>query len=171
MNNRLKPGDIKIACCDEAKDVCNTFDWCFSIGDPGSPNLNHGKRGSSFYTFHDIEFQHPLYTAPDIALIQAMQYHFKRFFEDKEARNVLIHCAAGISRSTATGIWLLINDNWHYRDAVDHVFDIRKIALPNRLMIKLIDEYRGFNGALLQYVIKKGKEVDLYYNKYNEVSF
>jgi predicted protein tyrosine phosphatase len=50
---------------------------------------------------------------------------------------VLIHCVAGISRSTAAAIIVLMCLGHDYQTAESYVHQIRPIADPNRLMLEL----------------------------------
>lgn len=63
--------------------------------------------------------------------------------------HILVHCHAGVSRSTAAAAILLTQH--HYgseREALREVVRLRPIAFPNARMIRLADEMLGRNGAL-----------------------
>ncbi|NDB68820.1 MAG: protein-tyrosine-phosphatase [Methylocystaceae bacterium] len=69
-----------------------------------------------------------------------------------EQTHLLIHCHMGISRSTAAMSILLAQ---HFPEATpDEIFlrirNIRSIAWPNSLMIKMADRIMGRNGHLLE---------------------
>ncbi|WP_372369411.1 dual specificity protein phosphatase family protein [Candidatus Uabimicrobium sp. HlEnr_7] len=51
--------------------------------------------------------------------------------------NCLIHCHAGVSRSTAISLGYLLSI-FDYREAVDRLFNIRPSAQPNEYVIKLM---------------------------------
>ena len=53
---------------------------------------------------------------------------------------LLVHCHAGRSRSAATLIGILHDHGMSAREAVQAVADIRPTMIPNRLMIKYLDE-------------------------------
>jgi predicted protein tyrosine phosphatase len=63
----------------------------------------------------------------------------------------LIHCAAGISRSTAAGLILLALRTGPGREeqAYEHLFRVRPRAVPNRRMVWMADHLLGRNGALV----------------------
>jgi predicted protein tyrosine phosphatase len=65
---------------------------------------------------------------------------------------LLIHCEAGVSRSTATA--LIIYACWLGRDREDEamrrVLAQRPFAIPNRRMVALADKFLGLDGRLLQ---------------------
>jgi predicted protein tyrosine phosphatase len=71
--------------------------------------------------------------------------------------DVLIHCTAGISRSTAAG--LIVFATWlgegQETEAVEHLFSLCPHAYPNTLMILLADNLLGLNGALVAALQKK----------------
>ncbi|MFC4991657.1 hypothetical protein [Rubritalea tangerina] len=67
-----------------------------------------------------------------------------------EDSQLLIHCMAGISRSTATAM-TIISDFYgpgSERDAALSVREIRPIANPNRLILSIADEILDRKGAL-----------------------
>lgn len=74
---------------------------------------------------------------------------FSKTFEDDD--RVLIHCHAGISRSTATAIAVLIQHGMSVPDAYDHAFSIRPHMNPNTLIIGFADDLLGCNGELVAY--------------------
>lgn len=64
---------------------------------------------------------------------------------------LLIHCMAGISRSTAAA-WMLACQARPGREAemLAHVRRIRPQALPNRLMVRIADDVLGARGRLVR---------------------
>jgi len=69
-----------------------------------------------------------------------------------ESGTLLIHCEAGISRSTATA--LIIYACWlgqgHEDEAMERVITQRPYAIPNRRMVALADNLLELDGRLLQ---------------------
>jgi predicted protein tyrosine phosphatase len=69
-----------------------------------------------------------------------------------DSGTVLIHCEAGISRSTATA--LIIYTCWlgrgREREAMRRVIAQRPIAIPNRRMVRLADELLALDGRLVE---------------------
>lgn len=69
-----------------------------------------------------------------------------------ESGTLLIHCEAGVSRSTATA--LIIYACWLGRGREDEakrgVIAQRPCAIPNRRMVALADRLMGLHGCLLQ---------------------
>lgn len=64
--------------------------------------------------------------------------------------NVLIHCRAGVSRSTAASIAVLVSRGATPRDAIDYVQKIRPVLDPNELILKRADEVLGLRGELIE---------------------
>jgi predicted protein tyrosine phosphatase len=74
------------------------------------------------------------------------------------AGKVLIHCEAGVSRSSAAG--LIMYAYWfgagREREALEWVLAQRPIARPNRRMVSLADELLGRGGRLMGVVEELG---------------
>lgn len=66
----------------------------------------------------------------------------------KPTDKVLIHCHAGISRSTATAIAAAVQHGLSPERAIKWVEEIRPQMFPNALIIKYADEILEQNGAL-----------------------
>ena len=67
-------------------------------------------------------------------------YHIiriKEFAETLRDKKVLIHCIAGISRSTAAAMIVLMCLDHGIDEARSHILKIRPIADPNQLMLDL----------------------------------
>lgn len=69
-----------------------------------------------------------------------------------EGGTLLIHCEAGVSRSTATA--LIMYAYWlgqgREDEAMRRVIAQRPFAIPNRRMVALADRFLGLDGRLLQ---------------------
>lgn len=69
-----------------------------------------------------------------------------------EGGTLLIHCEAGVSRSTATA--LIMYAHWlgpgREDEAMERVITQRPFAMPNRRMVALADRLLGLDGRLLQ---------------------
>lgn len=63
---------------------------------------------------------------------------------------LLIHCFAGISRSTAASLpAFLMRNNFNIDAAYQELIAARPIACPNRLMVKYMDEIFNLDGRLV----------------------
>lgn len=67
---------------------------------------------------------------------------------------VLVHCEAGISRSTAAALLLLVNACGvdHIDEALKQVLAMRPLAMPNRLIAFHGDKLIGAGGRLVEAV-------------------
>lgn len=133
------------------------FDYYISTIGPDDVCYNKGKEKHLLLSFHDIEdVSDSDFTAPT-------REHIKQILEFSETlpdeANLLIHCMAGISRSTATAIGVCCQKGMTPSDALSHVRNIREptlkagyMVLPNRLMIGYFDDELGLGGELVKVV-------------------
>ena len=56
---------------------------------------------------------------------------------------LLVHCHAGLSRSTATALGVLLQRTNNEKDALQYLFNVRPIAIPNKTIVKYIDRMFG----------------------------
>jgi len=61
---------------------------------------------------------------------------------------VLVHCFAGISRSSATACAILRQHGMDYEDIRKYVQTIRPVAWPNSYLLGIYDELLGCGGEL-----------------------
>jgi predicted protein tyrosine phosphatase len=71
---------------------------------------------------------------------------------NREPLSVLIHCTAGVSRSTAAAyaLWCDWLGPGKEAQAVSAVREVRPKAAPNRLMVKYADQILGRRGRLVE---------------------
>jgi len=62
---------------------------------------------------------------------------------------LLVHCHAGISRSTAVACGVLCQHGLTPSEAVKYVLSVRPIAFPNQHILTLFDELLGLSGQLV----------------------
>lgn len=146
--------DIKIKSRREARKALSSFegrdfDYIISISDPGVPpikNIERAKKGYfsiSFLDTKDVSKEH----AP-------RKYHVKKIVsflrKIEEGSKVLIHCYAGVSRSSATAYILLnlLYGPGKEKEILKHIKKIRPQAKPNLLMIKYADRILNRNGSM-----------------------
>ncbi|HEV2718715.1 MAG TPA: hypothetical protein VG323_01755 [Thermoanaerobaculia bacterium] len=122
-----------------------------SIGEPDDPapagfrNVSPRMR----FLFADTNQELGGATADDVArLIRTAQSLAER------SGRVVIHCQAGISRSTAaaTIFYAVLLGEGAEDEAIARVLASRDFALPNRRMIRLADEILGRSGKLVDAV-------------------
>jgi hypothetical protein len=103
-----------------------------------------------FHDLDDIEVRAPKfcsYTPPvksDVLKIMEFFQHIR----SHEGTGVLIHCEAGISRSTAAAIIGLCALDIEPEAAFEYVRELSEMGLPNRRMLRLADEVLGVRGRL-----------------------
>ncbi|HKY94260.1 MAG TPA: hypothetical protein VJL84_03100 [Kiloniellales bacterium] len=86
--------------------------------------------------------------APDEALIADLVESFDRIVADQPER-LLIHCHAGRSRSTATGlVWLWYRHRLSAAALAQALISYRPGAWPNTLILALADRLLGAKGIL-----------------------
>jgi len=61
---------------------------------------------------------------------------------------VVVHCFAGISRSTAAALALLVQHSGDVESSVRQLLEVRPQACPNPVISKFADELLGMKGAL-----------------------
>ncbi|HIE01738.1 MAG TPA: hypothetical protein EYP59_15865 [Thiotrichaceae bacterium] len=107
------------------------------------------------YYFHDIEPRYKDHFLPllggkaVIASRQQMQEILEFTASLKSTDKLLVHCHAGMSRSTAVACAVLCQHGLTPIEAVKHVVSIRPIAMPNRHLLKLLDDLLGLDGKLV----------------------
>lgn len=73
-----------------------------------------------------------------------------RRLESEPVRHLLVHCHAGVSRSTATAVILMVRTNpGREAEAFAELDRIRPRSWPNALMLRYADDLLGRGGALV----------------------
>lgn len=107
-------------------------------------------------TFWDYEIDshggHPIPNTPNAGLVAEGMLYAARH---AKTGGVLIHCAAGISRSTgiALGALALLHPEKKESELVADLLRIRPIASPNILVVEHADAIAGRNGRLVEAVL------------------
>src|SRR5258708_16325387 len=105
--------------------------------------------------FHDIVEPLPGLVAPDLSTMQAI-LDFGR--EGTRQRAMLIHCWAGISRSSAAAFAIACDHNPGYERAVaDELRRRAAFVTPNRLMVELADNVLGRDGRMVDAIDPIGR--------------
>ena len=105
--------------------------------------------------FHDIVEPMPGLTLPDRDMMQAV-LDFGR--DSDPQRPLLIHCWAGISRSSAAAFAIACDRNPGFeRDIADELRRRAPFVTPNRLMVRLADEMLARDGRMVEAIEKIGR--------------
>jgi predicted protein tyrosine phosphatase len=106
-------------------------------------------------SFHDIVELTPDLIAPDTDIIRAILEFGRGAVED---RALLIHCWAGISRSSAAAYAIACDRNPGYEAVIaDELRRRSPYVTPNRLMVKLADEMLGRDGRMSAAIARIGR--------------
>ncbi len=105
-------------------------------------------------TFHDIPEHRPGLISPGIATVQTIL----DFGRQARAHPLLVHCWAGISRSSAAAYALACDRNPGLEREI--ALDLRArapFATPNRLMVALADDLLGRQGRMVDAIAGIGR--------------
>ena len=110
-------------------------------------------------SFHDITETMPGLVAPDEAIIRAIL----DFGRDARDHKMLIHCWAGISRSSAAAYVIACDRNPGFeRDIAEELRRRAPSVTPNRLMVSLADDLLGRSGRMTDAVHRMGRGADAF---------
>jgi Predicted protein tyrosine phosphatase len=127
------------------------IDHVVSILDPDYPDpacfRRYRQHRRVLYRFDDVIAARSGVVAPAEANVRAILDLGRTLLADK-VKHVLIHCHAGVSRSTAAAIILMIQDNpGREEEAFSQLRSIRPRSWPNELMLTLAARLLGREGA------------------------
>ncbi|CAN5395193.1 tyrosine phosphatase family protein [soil metagenome] len=110
--------------------------------------------------FHDIVAPTPDLIAPDATVVAAILDFGRQAVPDVP---LLIHCWAGISRSSAAAYIIACDRNPGFEDAIADELRARSpVVTPNRLMVALADDVLKRNGAMTAAVARIGRGADAF---------
>ena len=72
----------------------------------------------------------------------------------------MVHCHAGISRSTAVAIGVLCQHGLNPSEATQQVLAIRPQAFPNQYILQLFDDIFALNGQLVTTSLEEVRKFD-----------
>lgn len=108
-----------------------------------------------FHDLDDIEIRAPKYAGckkPQKCHVEAIFQAFQKLEGDPTTNEIgaLIHCEAGISRSTAAAILGLTSLNIHPETAFEEIIRMNPLGLPNRRMLRIGCEILGKGHGMLK---------------------
>jgi predicted protein tyrosine phosphatase len=110
--------------------------------------------------FHDVVVLTPGLIAPDAEVMQAI-IDFGR--NGGTERPLLIHCWAGISRSSAAAYAIACDRNPGFEDAIaDELRKRSPVVTPNMLMVRLADDLLDRRGAMVNAIARIGRGADAF---------
>lgn len=116
-----------------------------SINEPGEsmPTFEYSHAGTILpLFFHDIAEELEDHAAPSLEQVTQIVGYAKKEFFNRGSTRMLIHCTAGISRSSAAAIIVAHAVGVDVREYISRLASTRGIH-PNPLMIRLADEVFG----------------------------
>ncbi|MGB8841389.1 MAG: protein-tyrosine-phosphatase [Aliidongia sp.] len=138
-----------------------------SILDPGHPALDafgaYGEHARLELRFHDSIDPRPEQEMPQQQHVEALLAFGRAMMAEPGEKRLLVHCHAGVSRSTASTV-LLLAQAAPERPAeaiMAAVAGHREKAWPNLRMIEIGDALLGRDGSLIRAVRARHREVAL----------
>lgn len=129
----------------------NNITHILSLLEPGVKPFLHPKfdRTNWRIFFCDDVTDSRMLNAPTIEIVQHILNWGRNLPADA---NVLVHCEAGMSRSPAAALLLLVQERGldKIQECIDYLMEIRPIAMPNSLIVKYGDMLLGANNALYE---------------------
>ncbi len=128
-----------------------------SILDPDQPEPEafggYGEHARLELKFHDVIREMPGFEAPQVEHVEKMLAFGQDLLRDPEpARHLLVHCHAGISRSTAAMTLLLAQaqPGLGADEVLAQVVHIREKAWPNLRILSMGEELLGRQGEFIE---------------------
>lgn len=148
--------DIKVTDMFEAKAIADQFDLVISVFDPPvAPTFNLGRDRHFIAKFWDTE--HP----NEKELIQ-MDIEVRsilgwiRTKDIKDNTRILVHCHAGVSRSSAIAWLILVQNGMDQIQAFQQLFKARPTIWPNKTVMAIGSQFLKLGPEFM----KKVQEID-----------
>lgn len=124
------------------------IDALISISEPGEPRPPLPEAGALLtLDFYDLRQPEPGLRGPTHADARALRAFARQHI--RPGMHVLVHCAAGISRSPAAALAPLLSLRLTPEQAIAEVLRVtRDLALPNPLLVRYLDATYRLHGRL-----------------------
>lgn len=125
-----------------------------SIGNIGSfgPDLRAFYPQPKIHRFEFDDICHVSEFGPTESIAKRLINLADNILARQEDTKVLYHCAAGISRSTASLFILLVRGGMTYQQAYDSILAVRGVLSPNILLIKRADILMNQGGKMIDFI-------------------
>jgi predicted protein tyrosine phosphatase len=157
----VRGASVRLLICgiDELDEYCTAdISHIVSILDPGcaEPDIfrSFAPHERLDLRFHDIIDEHAGMVAPNGEDIDRLLKFGRSMLDSRSTGRLLVHCHAGLSRSTAAAVLLLAQTQPDRppETAVIEMLKLKPRAWPNLRMIELGDESLGCEGKLIRAV-------------------
>jgi predicted protein tyrosine phosphatase len=150
----LLPFRISICGIAELHEFAGDVSHILGILDPGTPPpegyIHHPEAHRNEFRFYDVVVGDAQRTPPSEADVAAILEVGEKLAA-LPVRHLLVHCYAGVSRSTASAVSLMAQRNpGRVSDIFAALGDIRPRAWPNTVMIGHADRLLGLGGTLVE---------------------
>ncbi len=144
-----------------------------SILDPHWPDpedfSDYAPHQRVLWRFDDVVKTNLGFAAPGARDVAAILELGRRLQQERVER-LLIHCHAGVSRSTATAVILMVQNNPGREAAAFAELDrVRPRSWPNALMIRMADDQLGREGALIAALTDHQRRIALAFPEFAEL--
>jgi predicted protein tyrosine phosphatase len=113
------------------------------------PKARHGAIIRRFY-FHDVEkYESVLFEFKQLVSKEQLEEVLAFTARLQDDDKLLVHCHAGISRSTAVASAILCQHGLNPVDAVKEIYQQRPLAIPNMLVVRLMDDLLNLDNELI----------------------
>ncbi|MEK9967531.1 MAG: protein-tyrosine-phosphatase [Ferrovibrio sp.] len=150
----LLPFRLSICGVAELHQFAGDVTHILGILDPGTPQpegyVHHPEALRDEFRFYDIVADEGSRTMPGEADVAAI-LNVGEKLAAQPVRHLLVHCYAGVSRSTASAVALMAQRNpGRPADIFAALGDIRPKAWPNTVMVAHADRLLGMGGTLVE---------------------
>lgn len=121
------------------------------------------------WRFDDVVAPRQGVMAPEVSHVAGILESGADLADDK-TEHLLIHCHAGISRSTAAAVILMLRENpGRETDAFAAVARVRPKSWPNALMLSIADDLLGRGGAIMGALVEHQRRIAIAFPEFAQM--